>query len=1045
MEAITNVTTNPFPGLRPFNEDEDELYFGMDNHIDELLSKLQQNRFLAVVGASGSGKSSLIKCGLFPALHSGYMVKAGSSWRIATFRPENDPIGNMARALAADGQLYDYNEGEEGDGTEERKIYEAIIESTLRRSKTGLIDAHLQARLPDYENLLIVIDQFEELFRFGQVEKEKNESKRDTIAFVRLFLEACRQKEAPIYIVLTMRSDFLGDTTEFRGLPEMINDSQFLIPRMTREVRKETIVGPIAVADADITDRLLNRLLNDVGDSQDQLPIMQHALMRTWDYWRQNARPDEPLDLHHYEKIGTMSQALSRHADEAIAELRGDEQQICKTVFQALTEKSAEGRGIRRPTNLAELCLITGADSELVCHIIEVFRSPGRSFLMPPSNKVLNEHTVVDISHESLMRIWQKLIHWVEEEAKSADTYKRLADTAERFERGVAKEYRDPELQIALKWQTETRPNKAWARRYDSSFERAIRFLATSEQKDTFEKQQIEERRKQKLRRARRQAIFFGSLSLLMVLLLLLTINLYISGEEAKQEAIDNLERAKDSEQLAKEKEQEAKDNEQIAKDKEQEARENERFAKEQQQLFRAQKDTALALKKEADSLFTIAKDNEEDAKNQAAEALRQSEIAKNRGDSINAQKEELTKAYLRDLSTQLANNSVQEYQRGKRPLAALLAYQAYQYNKANLGPEFKPEIYEALLQFSSDKRVLGRHRDAVRSSAVFAAGNLMATASDDGAIIIWDLKQGHKIAELTNPNEGYKNFKAIGISDDGLFLAAGDVSGNLLVWSKTNGNRYQLATNVSNAHNGSLYSCVFGPNHELFTAGRDGTLLRWDLNTANWAPKTVVSDQGSIADMSLAGTQLAFTSANEVKLLNINAGSAAITIYKTGTSGKIKSVCISNDGAHMAAGATDGSIYYWSLKNGNKAARRLVGHTTVVNDVVFSANDGYLASASSDKTIRIWNYSERFDRTIILDDHSNWVLTLALDTSNNLLYSAGKDGTVRSWPIASGQMIDNICTTAGRNFTTAEWNQYIGENIPCESVCDAYPDNCNK
>src|SRR5271168_2299951 len=108
MSTSTSVgVTNPFPGLRPFREEEEYLFFGRERQVDVMVDKLAARRFLAVVGTSGSGKSSLVNCGLRPALHRGYMTSAGASWRMATFRPGNDPIGASAKALAAPGVLFD--------------------------------------------------------------------------------------------------------------------------------------------------------------------------------------------------------------------------------------------------------------------------------------------------------------------------------------------------------------------------------------------------------------------------------------------------------------------------------------------------------------------------------------------------------------------------------------------------------------------------------------------------------------------------------------------------------------------------------------------------------------------------------------------------------------------------------------------------------------------------------------------------------------------------------------------------------------------------
>src|SRR5215216_6998164 len=307
---------NPFPGLRPFETDEYRLFFGREGQSDELIARLSRSRFLAVVGTSGSGKSSLIRAGLMPALRGGMMKDAGSGWRIAVMRPGGDPIGNLAAELANKDVL-----SEAGAGLPDEEA-EAVIEATLRSGSLGILNVAREARLGEHDKLLVVVDQFEELFRFRAT--HEGGSVDEASAFVKLLLEAAQQRELSIYIVLTMRSDFLGDCAQFQGLPEAINDGQYLIPRMTRDERRFAIVGPVRVARARMTEPLVNRLLNDVGDNPDQLPILQHALMRTWDEWRGKGHghalahaAGPKIDVCCYEAIGGMAGALSRHADEA--------------------------------------------------------------------------------------------------------------------------------------------------------------------------------------------------------------------------------------------------------------------------------------------------------------------------------------------------------------------------------------------------------------------------------------------------------------------------------------------------------------------------------------------------------------------------------------------------------------------------------------------------------------------------------------------------------------------------------------------------------
>ena len=476
------VQTNPFPGLRPFQEDEEHLFFGRENQVAAMVDKLGSTRFLAVVGTSGSGKSSLVNCGLRPALHGGLMARAGTAWRMAQFRPGSEPMRAMARALAKDGVLFrDYQAG--------GLTLAQIVDTTLRMSKLGLIDIYEQANLGEDINLLVVVDQFEELFRYRQLGAGQQENvygvSEAAAAFVNLLLEVKAQTTYPIYVVLTMRSDFLGDCTQFPGLAEAINAGQYLVPRLTRDERREAISGPVGVGGAEISPVLLTRLVNDVGDNPDQLSILQHALNRTWARWQNEGGGKGPLDLTHYEAIGTMAHALDQHAERAYAELGTTrQQQICEKLFKALTDKATDPRGVRRPTSMGILCALADATAAEVTVVIDVFRKPSRSFLMPPAGEALETETVIDISHESLMRVWQRLITWADEEAQSAQMYRRLADAAARHAVGKASLWRDPDLTYARQWQEREAPNATWALRYgtDEEFVLVMKFLRASEE-----------------------------------------------------------------------------------------------------------------------------------------------------------------------------------------------------------------------------------------------------------------------------------------------------------------------------------------------------------------------------------------------------------------------------------------------------------------------------------------------------------------------------------------------------------------------------------
>lgn len=397
----------PYPGLRPFETREGAHFFGRDRQTDELIDLLGRTRFLAVVGAHGGGKSSLIRAGLLPALYGGLVRNVRPRWRVASLRPGDDPLGNLARALTAHDVF--------GPAGEDEGFRDIVVETTLRRGSLGLIEVVQQARTSGEENLLVVADQFEDLFRLAPGGRPNGD---EAVAFVKLLLEAARQGELPIYVALTLRSDYLGDCASFMGLPEAINEGHYLVPRLTRDECREAVKGPAAVRRTAVAPRLADRILNDVGSEPDRLPVFQHALMRTWRAWQSDHGEGEPLDLRHYEEVGGMEGALARHAEEVYGELpdaRGRE--VAEKLFRILVGTGAGARDARRAMRPEDIRAATGLREEELAAAVEFFRREGRSFLSPPAAQPLNENSLVEVSYESLIHHWPRLKGWAAEDS----------------------------------------------------------------------------------------------------------------------------------------------------------------------------------------------------------------------------------------------------------------------------------------------------------------------------------------------------------------------------------------------------------------------------------------------------------------------------------------------------------------------------------------------------------------------------------------------------------------------------------------------------
>lgn len=478
------LSTAPYPGLRPFRSEETDIFFGRQDHIDQLLAKLEATHFLAVTGPSGCGKSSLIQAGLIPALGTGLLPSAGAQWRIAVMQPGRHPMQRLVEGLLTATAL-----GPERAGT---PAAAAVLHATLLRGPLGLVEVLRETPLPKAANLLVVVDQFEELLRFLP---PGNRDEAD--AFVDLLLATAAQREVSVYVILIMRSDFLGDCALFRDLPESINQGQFLTPRLSRAQRREAIVEPAKLFGGTIAADLVNRLLNDMGAEPDQLPLMQYILMRIWTHASRDpqvvAAHAPPtgitLTLTDYDRIGGLTAALSRCAEEAFLGLPPNQQRIAEVLFRCLSERSyARGDTYHRQVPLDTVAAVAGVSWRQVANVIEVFRKPDLGFVTPPPGTPLHAETLLDISHESLMRQWRRMHDWVERETEAAAIYRDLEEAARQWQ---ARSQIHADLLEGFKldkirhWRDQEHPTKAWAERYGTAFDLAMAFLTASEQHHT--------------------------------------------------------------------------------------------------------------------------------------------------------------------------------------------------------------------------------------------------------------------------------------------------------------------------------------------------------------------------------------------------------------------------------------------------------------------------------------------------------------------------------------------------------------------------------
>ncbi len=1044
MEVVDKVAANPFPGLRPFQIDESHLFFGREGQSDEVLLKLSKSRFVGVIGPSGSGKSSFIYCGVLPILYGGFLTDASPNWEVVVTRPGAGPIDNMAEALIKNNPEYISAD------PEEKRIKRTIFSTLLRSSSLGLVEAVQQARRSSDINYLILVDQFEELFRFK--DSSDPNSVNESLAFINLLMEAVNYPDAPIYVAITMRSDFIGDCAQFPELTRKINDSHYLIPQMTRDQKRRAIEGPVAVGGATIAPRLSQQLLNDLGDNPDQLPILQHALMRTWSYWaKYRDYNEESLDLKHYEAIGTMSEALSMHANEAYDELDEEQKRVCEILFKAITEKRGENFGIRRPTRLNEIAAIADCSEEDVIAVIEKFREPGRSLLTPGHGMPIGGKSMVDISHESLMRIWIRLKNWVDDEADAVQMYTRLSEAAAMYQVGKAGLWRPPDLQLALNWQAKHKPTLVWGQRYNPAFERTMIFLEYSKKEFETEQRIKELEQKRKLQRTRIIALILAGGLIISLVAVVFAFIQKTQAEKAQAEtevqrqlADDNAKRAEEAARYAEIQRDSAKIAQQQAEKarlaaeiSEQNALIEKRRAEEQKLRAEENESRANAEKIRAEENERLAQDNEK-------EATKQSQIA-------------TARQYLATAKAM----AVKSKELPDKELQSLLAQQAFVFNKRYKGYGYDNDIYTGLfraLKKQNDpltKNLEGHDLGACRILITDAKSSLLYSGGSDGRILSWTHKNNQWIStELVKARKTYLVY-TLDISPDGRYMIAGGLATGAV-------QNYAELYDLRNMEAGPKQIPGFMVNIDNLQFSADGkgffardnagfSIKYSDLNSV----KEIISSKEKINSIILSpdGKKLAGAGDNgSLFVWDVTNNFKETILYKNPNDARgrklgLSSVGFTRDGSRLIFGDINGLVRIMPMNNPG-AIRVLSGHTAAIEQITFNHAGTFMATASYDKTVRIWNLDLLNAQPIVLDDHADWVRTAVFTLDDEQLLAGMNSNTekanetIHAWPTNMKTMSELLCSYLSRNLTQEEWDINVDKDLSYEKTCIGLSEN---
>ncbi|MDX2174567.1 MAG: hypothetical protein SFY56_15795 [Bacteroidota bacterium] len=1027
----------PYPGLRPFNENESIFFKGREEHIDKIIHQLQEKKYLMVTGASGDGKSSLIYAGLIPRSRAGFFKARFNNWIIADLKPERSPLTNLALAI-----------------TEHLNLKNAqAIEKELSYGFSSLIKVYKESSFfLDYEsekylnadfdekqnlknksaNLLILIDQFEELFTNSE-NFNKGKPSIQAITLINLIIETTKiaaKENIPIYIVSTMRSDYVGDCAVFKGLPELMVYSQFFVPRLKRQEIQRAIVEPSKLSGNKINNRLVERLINELGDGQDQLPILQHALNRIWKAHNDDGFAE--MDLLHYAKVGGISSdllptehkeifstwyknqpafkqsaewknqpagltnVLNAHARELFetsvsknineATNRAEVEELLKKIFTCLT-KINDNRAVRNRLSVAEIKNIIGntISTKQIENLINIYRDSDNTLLRPfitseKESLSLNDNDIIDITHESLIRNWTELTEWTKKEQENILIINDLTKQLERWVNShQSKDFllTTGSVNFFNSWMETIKPNPHLIAKYNLSnhskqqkLEEATEFLQTTT--IYIEASQFNIKRRQKILRVVAS----------IILVVLLGFTYWAITERNKAVAQQKIADKKTAEALlygkyAVDAKQDAEKTRDSAVKLKEVALQNEKAALIAKQQAEKSKQEAIQSKLNAEAQKVIAQNQTAVAKTEKSNAEKEQQKAEQQ--KIKAEQSELKSQKLKLLS--IAQNLTLKstlYKKNKQ-LMGQLAVQAYNFNKENGGLAEDPIIYEGLKNAyaaldSNKHSVIANSSLEIRT--ITEINNNLISADLDGQVFSQDYtslpKSKKRVAQLNyiSPiNTLYFNQQTNYLisAHDNFAVCIWDIKNRLnAVTSKENFKEYL-------GHRGLVRTVVFSDDASLMaTSGKDSLILIHDIKQKIGSPLFAFKASAGVKSISFVNNGKAIVSAQNdgsITFWDLDNLNKPLQLYKSNQS---KPLCLANYKLKnvLLAGLSDGTLLAINLNlkdASNSKIKEYKVHITAIENIIFNSNYSMVATSATDKSIKFYNFQSYFQNNSLI------------------------------------------------------------------------------
>jgi WD40 repeat protein/energy-coupling factor transporter ATP-binding protein EcfA2 len=970
-------TPCPYRGLEVFEVAHAANYFGRQAMTQKLVDKVAAVNFIAVVGPSGSGKSSLVRAGLLTALNHGALPNS-RDWVSRTFRPGSDPLFALTVALI---DLLDPALSERQRVGEARAWAE-----DLKRGKVRIDDAlrRLKERLPHLPCLLLIADQFEETFTL--CEDDALRQRFLDVLLVAATLPWCK-------VLITLRADFYGRVLERQELSQRVDSGLVNIIPMTAEERRAAIEQPALAAGRRLEDGLVNRMVAAVEQEPGQLPLLEFALTELW------ARQSAEGVLTHaaYEAIGEVAGAIARRADETLRSFDADEQAQVRTVFTRLVRVAQPAEGAEDTRQRIEL-------DELDATVRPLVQKLADARLLVTSRDERTGEETVEVAHEALIRGWRELQMWLNADREFLLWRQRLRGLIETWEGSGRDE--SALLRGALLGESDR-----WLRSRAADLNESEKGFITASQAAAAAARQREEARAAELaaeraradeqvKTSRRFRRFALALAALVVVTLVATYFAWDQGRRADGERLQALAARGTAEAASKIAVAQAG----VARVAEDEARQQAEIAQTAQ--VRAENERAEAVRARATAVAAQAA-SEELRRFIRADQLAQTALVIDREEHLPQRGLLLSIEAVRAFSPPVPSALQAIYTLPNRVGGMKLG----RYEDAVWTVAFSPDgkwlasgSRDATIRLwqvddpATEPLVLRGHEDAVWSVAFSPDGQWLASGSTDSTIRLWQVDNPAVQPLVLRGHED--DVRSVAFSPDGRLLASGSWDNTIRLWQVDNPAVQPL---VLRGHENGIYAVAFSPDgKQLASGGYDKTIRLWQVDDPADQSFVLRGHQTYVWSVAFSpdGKWLASASAdNTVRLWQVAEPTAQPLVLR-GHEASVRTVAFSPDGWLLASGSWDNTIRLWQVAEPDAEPLVLRGHDGDVWSVAFSPDGRLLASGSRDYTVRLWELDEANIRPLVLRGHDEAVLSVAFSPDGKRLASGGADYTIRLWQV---------------------------------------------